>query len=267
MDWKTVVEAIDYSKAQEIIISFIRRHVGEAGVRGVVVGISGGVDSTVAAALAVEALGSEKVLGLFMPSVHTPPEDWRDVQEISSALRIRLKTVEITPIVESFSKAIPDFTQEEKVARGNLMARIRMSILYYYANKDSLLVLGTGDRSEILLGYFTKYGDGGVDILPLASLYKVQVREMARRLGFGNVAQKPSSPRLWSGHTAEGELGASYEELDPVLFALFDKKLSVEEAQKIFGNMVDIVIRRVRKNLHKTSPPPLPDLSGARRDI
>ncbi|MFN3804862.1 MAG: NAD+ synthase [Pyrobaculum sp.] len=266
MNWKTVVEAIDYDKAQEIITSFIRQYVEETGVRGVVAGVSGGVDSTVAAALAAKALGPERVLGLFMPSVYTPPEDWRDVQEVSSALGIRLKTVEITPIVESFAKTIPDFSPEDKMARGNLMARVRMSILYYYANRDNLLVLGTSDRSEILLGYFTKYGDGGVDILPLAPLYKVQVREMAMRLGFGNVVQKPSSPRFWSGHTAEGELGASYEEIDPVLFALFDKRLTVEETRKIFGEIVDMVVRRVEKNSHKRGPPPSPDLSGARRD-
>jgi NAD+ synthase len=142
-----------------------------------------------------------------------------------------------------------------------------MTILYYYANRRNLLVLGTGDRSELLLGYFTKYGDGGVDILPIGGLYKTQVREMARRLGFGWIAEKPSSPRLWHGHTAEGELGASYDVIDQILYAVFDKKMPVEEVKTRFGDVVDLVLRRVRANLHKLKPPPIPDLSAARRDV
>ncbi|ACB39201.1 NAD+ synthase [Pyrobaculum neutrophilum] len=266
-DLQTVINALDYQRAREIISSFVRSYVEGAGARGVVVGLSGGVDSTVTAALAVEALGPERVLGLFMPSRHTPPEDAADVAEVAKALGIRLITVDITPIVESFAKALPGYSESERVAVGNIMARVRMTILYYYANRDNLLVAGSGDRSELLLGYFTKYGDGGVDILPIGSLYKVQVREMARRLGFRRIAEKPSSPRLWQGHTAEGELGAPYEVLDVVLYAIYDRKMPLEEAKRAFGSVVDLVVARARANAHKLRPPPSPDLSQARRDV
>jgi NAD+ synthase len=262
-----VVEAVDYDRAREVIVSFVREYVAGAGARGVVVGLSGGVDSTVAAALAVEALGRGGVLGVFMPSVYTPPEDERDAYEVARRLGIEVLRIDVTPIFETFVKALPGYSPEDKLAAGNILPRIRMTILYYYANRRNLLVLGTGDRSELLLGYFTKYGDGAVDILPIGSLYKTQVREMARRLGFGWIAEKPSSPRLWHGHTAEGELGASYDVIDQILYAVFDKKMPVEEVKTRFGDVVDLVLRRVRANLHKLKPPPIPDLSAARRDV
>ncbi|MEM3996350.1 MAG: NAD+ synthase, partial [Pyrobaculum sp.] len=232
MDIRKVVEGIDYDKARSIISAFIKEYVDRAGARGVVVGLSGGVDSTVAAALAVDALGPEGVLALTMPSVYTPPEDVEDARKVAERLGVKLIHIDITPIVESFHKAFPGFAAEDRVAAGNILPRVRMTILYYYANRENLLVLGSGDRSELLLGYFTKYGDGGVDLLPIGSLYKTQVREMARRLGFGWIADKPSSPRLWHGHTAEGELGAPYEVLDAVLWALFDAKMPVEEVRR-----------------------------------
>jgi NAD+ synthase len=267
VDSRGVAEAIDYEKARDIIVSFIRDYVASAGARGVVVGLSGGVDSTVAAALAVEALGSGGVLALFMPSVYTTPEDERDAYEVARRLGVELLRIDVTPIFEAFARALPGYSPEDRLAAGNILPRIRMTILYYYANRRNLLVLGTGDKSELLLGYFTKYGDGGVDVLPIGGLYKTQVREMARRLGFGWVAEKPSSPRLWHGHTAEGELGASYDVIDQILYAVFDKKMPVEEVRRKFGDVVDLVLRRVRANLHKLKPPPIPDLSAARRDV
>ncbi|WP_053240394.1 NAD+ synthase [Pyrobaculum islandicum] len=267
MDYRIVVDAIDYEKARLIITSFIKEYVAGAGVNGVVIGLSGGVDSTVTAALAVEALGSGRVLGLFMPSIYTPKEDEKDAIEVANRLGIRLIKVDIMPIVEAYAKSIPDYSPDDRVSVGNIMPRVRMSILYYYANRYNMLVVGSGDRSELLLGYFTKYGDGGVDFLPIGSLYKVQVREMARRLGFGWISEKPSSPRLWHGHTAEGELGAPYEVLDTVLYAIFDKKMPLDKAREMFGEVVDLVINRVKTNAHKLKPPPYPDLTPARRDV
>jgi len=265
VDYRTVVEAVDYDKAREVITSFIRDYA--AGARGVVVGLSGGVDSTVATALAVEALGRERVLAVFMPSVYTPPEDERDAYEVAGRLGVELLRVDVTPIAEAFARALPGYSPEDRIAAGNILPRVRMTILYYYANRRNLLVLGSGNRSELLLGYFTKYGDGGVDLLPIGGLYKVQVREMARRLGFGWIAEKPSSPRLWQGHTAEGELGAPYEVIDAVLYALFDRKMPLDEVRARFGGVADLVINRVRANAHKLKPPPVPDLSSARRDV
>jgi NH(3)-dependent NAD(+) synthetase (EC 6.3.1.5) len=267
VDHRTVVEAVDYDKAREVIASFVREYVAGAGSRGVVVGLSGGVDSTVAAALAVEALGRGRVLGVFMPSVYTPPEDERDAYEVARRLGIEVLRVDVTPIAEAFAKALPGYSPDDRVAAGNILPRVRMTILYYYANRHNLLVLGGGDRSELLLGYFTKYGDGGVDLLPIGGLYKVQVREMARRLGFGWITEKPSSPRLWRGHTAEGELGAPYEVIDAVLYALFERKMPLEEVRARFGGVAELVISRVRANAHKLKPPLVPDLSPARRDV
>jgi NAD+ synthase len=264
---RSVVEALDYDKARQLITSFIREYVERAGARGVVLGLSGGVDSTVAAALAVEALGSGRVLGLIMPSAFTPKEDVDDAVKVGDVLGIATRLIDIQPVADAFAKAIPDFAPGERLAFGNLLPRIRMAMLYYYANKDNLLVLGTSDRSELLLGYFTKYGDGGSDLVPIGSMYKLQVRELARRLGFGWVAQKASSPRLWHGHTAEGELGAPYEVIDEVLYAVFDLKTPVEEVRRRFGEVADMVVARVRRNLHKLQPPPAPDLSPARRDV
>ncbi|MEM0276887.1 NAD+ synthase [Pyrobaculum sp.] len=262
-----VVNALDYAKSREIIISFISQIVERAGAGGVVLGLSGGVDSTVAATLATEALGPHRVLGLVMPSIFTPQEDVKDALEVAGRLGIETRLIDVTPISEAFAKSIPDFSPGYRLASGNLLPRIRMTILYYYANRDNRLVMGTGDRSELLLGYFTKYGDGGADFLPIAPLYKLQVREMARRLGFPHIAQKPSSPRLWHGHTAEGELGASYEVIDQVLYALFDLKKPLAEVRELFGEVADFVIRRVRANLHKLLPPPSPDISAARRHV
>lgn len=263
MDPRAVVEAIDYDVARSIIVSFIRDYVSRAGASGVVLGLSGGVDSTAAAALAAEALGGEKVLALFMPSRFTPPEDRADAKRVAEALGVEFLEIDVDPLLESFVESVPGVSPGDRLAFGNLLPRIRMTILYYFANKLNRLVLGSSDRSELLLGYFTKYGDGGVDIMPLGSMYKLQVRELLRRMGFGWVAEKPSSPRLWHGHTAEGELGVSYEEVDSVLYALFDLKLSVDEVRLKWGRVVDVVVDRLRRNSHKLKPPPYPDLSPA----
>ncbi|MEM0370223.1 MAG: NAD+ synthase [Pyrobaculum sp.] len=265
MDPGLVVNALDYDKARVVIVDFIREYVEGAGAGGVVVGLSGGVDSTAAAVLAVEALGRGSVLGLFMPSRFTPVEDRRDVYKLAEALGLELLEIDVDPLLEAFLKTVPGASLEDRVAVGNILPRVRMTVLYYYANRLGRLVLGTSDRSELLIGYFTKYGDGGVDLMPLGSMYKLQVRELLRRLGLGWVADKPSSPRLWHGHTAEGELGLSYEVIDSVLYALFDLKMSVGEVLSKFGKSAEVVLERVRRNTHKLKPPPAPDLSPAKR--
>ncbi len=266
IDYRFVVNAIDYGKAIDIVTSFIRDSVLEASAKGVVIGISGGVDSTVTSVLAVKALGKENVLGVIMPSRYTPREDIDDALYIANSLGIKYFYIDIDPILDSYIKTIPGFDQGNRLATGNLIPRIRMAILYYYANLYNYLVLGTGDKSEILLGYFTKYGDGGVDLLPIGDLYKVQVRRLAEIMGFEKIARKPSSPRLWPGHRAEEELGATYEELDPILYTLFDLKIPIERVYQIFRrDLVDMVIRRYRQSEHKRKTPSIPDLSKAKR--
>ncbi|MEB3787595.1 MAG: NAD+ synthase, partial [Desulfurococcales archaeon] len=222
------IARLDYDRLSKELSSWIRDRVEEAGVEGIVVGVSGGVDSATTLALSVKALGKERVLGLVMPdSTVTPSEDMEDAKSLLESLGVRYHVIDIAPIVDVYKGSIPVYEDEDgpdRIPVGNLRARIRMSLLYYYANKKKLLVAGTGDRSEILIGYFTKWGDGAVDILPIAILYKTQVRRLAASMGVPErIAFKPSSPRLWRGQTAEGELGVSYEQIDLVLHAVFDR--------------------------------------------
>lgn len=257
-----VLNAVDYEATAELIASWLAERAAEAGLDGYVVGLSGGVDSTVAAALAVKAVGAARVLGVVMPSPATPREDLEDAVAVARRLGIAVRLVEIGPILEAFARQIEGFDPADRLAAGNLHPRVRAAVLYYYANRLRRAVLGTGDRSEILLGYFTKYGDGAVDVLPIGGLYKTQVRELARRLGFPKIAEKESSPRLWPGHTAAEELGARYEELDPVLYAIFDLSMPLEEARRAFGRLADLAVSRHAASAHKRS---LPQVAPIRR--
>ncbi|RLF14740.1 MAG: NAD(+) synthetase [Thermoprotei archaeon] len=256
------VPSLDYSKVEEAIKSFIRSKVEEAGVKGVVVGLSGGVDSSVTASLCVRALGSDRVKGLIMPdSAVTPSEDVEDALKIAEHLGIECKSIDINPLVQTIVRSHPFYDPSKVVAEGNVRARLRMILLYYVANTLKLLVAGTGDRSEIMIGYFTKYGDGGVDILPIGGLYKTQVRELGRYLNLpSRVVEKPSSPRLWSGQTAEGELGLSYDVIDPVLYGLYDLGLPPRRVAEEVGVPLEVVERvkgMVEATQHKRSMPPV----------
>ena len=262
----SVPPPLDYEYAVERITRFLRWAVEKSGTRGVVLGLSGGVDSSTTAALAVKALGAERVHVLLLPdSATTPTEDVKDAEELAESLGVRSVTVEIRGIYESVAKAAAFYDEKASVANGNLRARIRMILLYYYANLNRLLVCGASDKSELLLGYYTKYGDGAADILPLADVYKTQVRVLARRLGLPEkIAGKPSSPRLWPGQMAEAELGASYEEIDPVLYLYVELGKSVDWIVKKTGiarEKVEAIVRRVHANEHKRMPPPIARVS------
>ncbi|WP_243681286.1 NAD+ synthase [Vulcanisaeta souniana] len=226
------------------------------GPQGAVIGLSGGVDSSVTAYLLVRALGRDNVVGLILPYKTTPPEDIRDAKYIAETLGIKYYYIDISNVRNAFAEAIPEFDEGNKVATGNLLPRIRMTILYYFANKLNKVVAGTGDKSELLIGYFTKYGDGGVDILPIGDLYKTQVRYLGKYLGLlDSIAFKPSSPRLWDGQTAEGELGGvKYEDVDVILHALVDYRMNIEQAVEATGKpleLVQAVWRRVINTEHK----------------
>ncbi|MGC8970211.1 MAG: NAD+ synthase [Conexivisphaera sp.] len=253
-----VRRGLDLERAAASIEDFIRSSVRAAGAAGAVLGVSGGVDSALVLALSSRALGPSGVLALVMPDSRlTPPGDLSDARSLCERFGVRRVEIDIAPIHDEYLKYLPP----SRLAEGNLRARIRMGLLYYYANLENRLVLGTGDRSEYLLGYFTKYGDGGVDVAPILGLYKTEVRALARALGVPeSVASKRSSPRLWPGQTADDELGFSYEEADPILHRIFDRGEPVEEVRRSNPRLVDAIMEWHRRTEHKRAPIPSPAL-------
>jgi len=254
--------AFDVQKTLEETLTFIRKIVNDANASGVVVGLSGGVDSSLTAALCVQALGRDRVLGVLMPTSFTPKEDIEDAYKLAEMLKIRTRRADIDGICEAFLKAMgvsPDLS-EMKMPLANLRARIRMVILYFYANAHNILVAGTGDLSEFLIGFFTKYGDGAADFFPIAHLYKTQVRKLAEHLGIpSRIAFKPSSPQLYPGHKLLDEVPIDYDKLDPVLAGLFEYGLSPDEVSEKTGVPLEIVLdvkSRYEKTIHKRDLPP-----------
>ena len=257
-----ILPELNYEEVAEKIVKFIREKVEEAGVNGVVVGASGGLDSSVVLVLSVKALGAGRVTALVMPdSSITPLQDTEHAVQLAKLLGVRYYVIDIRRIYSSYSDAMPFYASDALIPNGNLRARIRMTTLYYYANLKRLLVCGTGDRSEILLGYFTKYGDGAADLLPIADLYKTQVRELARRLDLPkSIVEKPSSPRLWPGQMAEEELGATYDEIDRILYLHVELGKEVDEIvgqTGIEAEKVRSIVERFRRSEHKRKLPPI----------
>jgi len=256
---------------REHITSFIVEQFEAAGADGAVIALSGGIDSTLTSHLAVEALGSDSVYGLVLPSEVNREGNISDAERVASELLdIEYNVVEIAPIVEAFLGAHPETdpdgtpeSEADRVAVGNLRARIRAALNYFAANRRNGLVLGTGNKSEALVGYFTKYGDGAVDCLPIANLYKAQVRELARHVGVPeDLASKTASAELWADQTDEGELGLDYDTLDSVLALHVDGPLSVSATARHLG-LDAAVVERVRdmheRSAHKRAFPPGPD--------
>jgi NAD+ synthase len=250
--------SINVAKETSKIVSFILNVVRRAQANGIVVGLSGGIDSAVVGALCVKAMSRSNVLGLMMPSSHTPSTDTEDALDLAKSWGIRTDTVPISRAVSVITKTAE--IKGTKIAIANVEARVRMTVLYYYANSLGYLVAGTGDKSESLLGYFTKMGDGGADFLPIAHLYKTQVRELGAHLGLPrSVVGKPSSPQLWPGHMASDEIPADYDRLDAVLHRLFDLKKGVSEAALGSGLPVSVAkkaLKMHRRSGHKRSLPP-----------
>ncbi|MEM3692562.1 MAG: NAD+ synthase [Candidatus Bathyarchaeia archaeon] len=249
---------MNWRKIEERITDFIRSVVETAKADGVVVGISGGLDSSVTVALCVRALGKDRVLGIAMPTSFTPKDDLEDALKLAESLGIRASVVPIDSIIEAFEKQLP-LEPKNRLVLGNLRARVRMTILYYFANNLNYLVAGTSDRSEILIGFYTKYGDGASDFMPIAHLYKTEVRKLAGYLGLPKkIIVKPSSPQLWPGHTLTEELPADYEVIDPILKGLFDKRLKpkdISEGLKVPMELVQQLEDRYIRTSHKRRMP------------
>ena len=229
------------------LVSWIRERVTEAGCNGVVLGLSGGIDSAVLAVLCRRTF-PENTLGVIMPC-HGSPEDKAHALALAQKFSIPTSVVSLDNTYTSLLQVLPDYnvSASSRLAQANLKARLRMLTLYYIANQLGYLVAGSSNKSELTLGYFTKYGDGGVDIMPLGNLVKGQIRELAEFLGIPrSIIDKPPSAGLWTGQTDEAEMGFSYEELDRYLLG---GDASGEVRSKI-ENMI-------ANSEHKRSLPPI----------
>lgn len=255
---------MDFEIVQNRIIDFIRNETRKAGSKGAVIGISGGIDSALTATLTVKALGEDNVLGIHMPeSGLTPAADGKDAKVLADWLGIEFRTIDISGIISAYMASVPESESADRLSRGNLKARIRMSLLYFHANQMNRIVMGTGNKTEILLGYFTKYGDGGVDLEPIGGLYKTEVWELSRRLGVPEalINKKPSAG-LWEGQTDEAELGISYIDVDKVLRMLEEKESSetIMKTLNISKEQLDSVTIRIERSEHKRKAAPIPEI-------
>ncbi len=268
--------AINCGRVKRVLVEFIRNKVEKSRLQRAVLGLSGGLDSTVVAYLAVEALEDpSKVYALIMPYKFYQSDSVRQAQLIARKLGINSQKISIDPMIEGYFRKfsygrVPNPTVPgvessgvkavEYLRRGNKMARERMSILYDWALALKALVLGTSNKTELIMGYFTKYGDGGVDLEPLGDLYKTQVRQLAKYLGVPEaIIKKRPSAGLWPRQTDEGELGINYGELDRILYYMFEKKHSRKRLLSLGFSTENIekVKNLVKNSEHKRRLPPV----------
>jgi NAD+ synthase len=234
---------------------FIKDYVEKSGAEGIVVSLSGGLDSSTVAALSALAIGGGRVLGLMLPEKETfNAKDIEHAEAVAKKFGLKSQVCDITSTLEAFYKTVPIFDPAEKVCKGNAKARTRIVYVYYYANKLNSLVCGSSDKSETMAGYFTKWGDVAADIYPIMDLYKTQVRKLAQHIGIPNeIGTKPSTPALWPGQLAEKELGIKYEQLDLILYGLehFMKSKEIAEQLGIEKELVDKIKYRWLSAEHK----------------
>ena len=252
---------INAAFVEKVLVGFIRDELGRCGCDKAVLGLSGGLDSAVCATLAARALGPRQVLGLIMPYGKAFPADVRDAVSLARRLGIRHETIDIAPQIDAYFAAQPT---ADRVRRGNKMARERMSILYDRSGGEGGLVLGTSNKTELLIGYGTIYGDMASAVNPMGDLYKTQVRRLAVHLKIpAAIRAKAPTAGLWPGQTDEGEIGLPYGELDEILYGLVEGRMS-RKALVAAGHKptaVDRVLRKVRASEFKRHLPPIAKLS------
>jgi len=242
---------------EQTIEKFLAEKLRKVGAKGFVLGVSGGIDSAVCLRLCARAVGKGKILALLMPEKDSPRGDLQDSKELCGLEGVKYKVVDITGPVDAYKKAVKGPMDKKSLA--NIKARCRMIALYHYANTERRLVVGTSNKSEILIGYFTKFGDGGADLEPIGDLYKTEVRQLAGELGLPDrIVKKVPSAGLWKAQTDEGEMGISYERLDAILFGIelgLDEKKIAKRAETSVRE-VQRIARMVRLSSHKRKFPP-----------
>jgi NAD+ synthase len=253
---------VDMQVARLVLTKFLHNEITKAGFGRVVLGLSGGIDSALSCYLAAAALGPENVLAVRLPYQASSPDSLEHAQEIIDALGVASETIDITPMVEPFFALTPEMSPNRK---GNVMARARMLALYDRSAAWNALVVGTSNKTELLLGYGTIYGDLASAVNPIGDLYKTQVRQLSRALGVPEaVVQKPPTADLVPGQTDEGDLGFTYEEADKLLYLMVDERYSPEDAVEAGYNraFVDRVLTMVQRAHYKRTMPVIPKISG-----
>jgi len=237
---------------EQVIEKFLAEKLRKIDAKGFVLGVSGGIDSAVCLRLCVRAVGKGKVLALLMPEKDSPKEDLRDSKDLCKSEGVRYEIVDISKTIKAFLDAVHRKIDRKSLA--NIKARCRMTVMYHYANSESRLVVGTSNKSELLIGYFTKFGDGGADLEPIGDLYKTEVRLLAKNIGVSEkIIKKVPTAGLWKGQTDEGEIGIKYEKLDAILLGIelgLDEKQIAERAETTTRE-VQRISKIVRLSSHK----------------
>ncbi|MDR2943596.1 MAG: NAD+ synthase [Methanosarcinales archaeon] len=257
----------DPAAAEKKIVKFIRRAVQTSGASGVVLGLSGGIDSALAAVLAVKALGSENVFPIFFRAGGFNQDDLQDAAFLAEKLGLTLQEIDLSPVLLPAEAAAAEQLSAAEI--GNLKSRLRMSLLYSRANKNNLLVIGTKNKTELMTGYFTKYGDGGVDIDPVADLYKTEIRLLSKYLELPeSILMKTPSAGFWAGQSDENDFGMRYDQLDALLFAVERGKIKpgserFKKVSKKIGlsqKQSQSIAARLSAAEHKQKMPPIPKI-------
>ena len=240
---------LDYQKVEQTLVQFLRQEIQSAGFSKAVFGLSGGVDSAVTAFLSTRALGKENCLAVWMPYATSNPQHLEDGKKVVEQLGIRFSTINISPMVDAF---LANDSSMNQLRKGNIMARVRMITLFDFSAKEKAIVVGTSNKTEILLGYGTLFGDAACGINPLGDLYKTQIWELAKHLGVPqSIIDKKPTADLWLGQTDEDELGFSYKEVDKLLYTMFDEKKS--ESELIVNGFNENFIRDVKEKVVKNA--------------